>query len=540
MIPNTPIAENLEWINFNWKAIENRVKFLRYRIFNASKKKDFKTTTQLQYLMLNSSANILLSIRRITALNQKLSGIDKIRIHLIQDLMTLDFSTYQPINYQNLTVPKTYRKQKLLKIQILKDQCIQMIVKNALEPQWEAIFEDNNYGSRPGRSSHDAINHVIQILKKYPNKKWIIRYHFHENLHEMNGETILKKIIDFPRVDLIFKWIKAQYLTPFLYNEQQNQLPQGDIITPLLANIALDELDKIIKHRYSSITSRHFYVRYNNSFILFCDSQTKSSEDKKWIFRWCQKINIQSNLQESQIKITSQGFDFLGVHILPKGEDNFIYTISPNQNAVREIRGNLKNIWMRGRGKDVQWVLDKLNPRIREWCNYYSFYKSAKIFKDLDNWMFQRSVRYCKRTHPNKSWEWMKQKYFGRFNAKKNSKWIFGDKESGKYLIRLSWTPIRQYIPIQIQASPDNILYRTYWDKRNSSGINNNQLWNISDFKIAHKQKHLCPICNSSLYNQEPIEKHRIIIKKSTQRMYAFNMIFVHTICYQCIKVKST
>nr|YP_010336655.1 putative reverse transcriptase/maturase [Rhodospora sordida]UNJ15061.1 putative reverse transcriptase/maturase [Rhodospora sordida] len=539
MSPNIQISENSEWINFNWKAIESRVKFLRYRIFNASKKKDNRTIIHLQHLMLNSSANILLSIRRVTALNQRLSGIDKIRIHLIQDLMTFDFSQYKPIVYQNLVIPKTHRKQKLLKIQIIRDQCIQLIVKNALEPQWEAKFEDNSYGSRPGRCSHDAINHMTQIIKKYPLKTRIINATFVGCLTKINGEIILKKIFDFPRIDLIFQWLKSEYLTEYLFRQTEIGLPQGDAISSLLANIALDELDKIIKKKYLSVTSRHFYVRHSDSFLLFCETEEHALKDRNIIIRWAKNANIAYSLQNLKINKVSEGFNFLGIEVPPQKYTNLPITVVPNQLAVKEIRAKLKAIWMRGRGKDVQWVLNKLNPRIREWCNYYSFYKSSKIFKDLDNWMFQRSVRYCKRTHPNKSWGWMQQKYFGRFNAKKASKWIFGDKESGKYLIRLNWTPIRQYIPIEIQASPDNIIFENYWIKRNATGITNNQLWNVSDFKIAHRQTHVCPICESSLYNEEPIEKHRIIVKKSTSRVYSFNMIFVHSICYQCIKTAS-
>mmetsp|Transcript_45201 Transcript_45201/g.175518 ORF Transcript_45201/g.175518 Transcript_45201/m.175518 type:complete len:536 (-) Transcript_45201:2278-3885(-) len=530
------IRENSEWINFNWKAIENRVKFLRYRIFNATQKKDISTTCHLQYLMLNSSANILLSIRKVTALNQRLSGIDKIRIHLIHDLMSLNFSDYTPISYKNLSIPKTHRKQKLLKIQIIKDQCIQLIIKNALEPEWEAKFEDTSYGSRPGRCSHDAINHMTQIIKKYPEKACVMTVNLTGDLGLFNGEIILKRITNFPRIDLVFKWIKADYLKSYLYQQTEAGLPQGDIISSLLGNIALDELDKIIKSKYLNTNFHHFYVRYNESFLIFYSNQKQVNIDRDIIARWLKKAGISSSVQQFQINNVNSGFDFLDIQVFPRKYDTVAITVGPNKRAIQNIRSKLKAIWMRGRGKDVQWVLDKINPRVREWCSYFSFYKSSKIFKDLDNWMFHRSVRYCKRTHPNKSWGWMQQKYFGRFNAKKNSKWIFGDKETGKYLIRFSWTPVRHYIPIQTQASPDNIIYYDYWFKRNASGISNNQLWNISDVKIAHRQSHMCPICEESLYNQEPIEKHHIILNRSTKRIYSFNMVFVHSICYQCIK----
>nr|YP_009296832.1 maturase [Bangiopsis subsimplex]AOM66175.1 maturase [Bangiopsis subsimplex]ARO90466.1 putative reverse transcriptase/maturase [Bangiopsis subsimplex] len=533
---NHYVISDLEWINFNWKAIENRVKFLRYRIFNASRKKDFKTVTHLQQIMLNSSANILLAIRRVTAINRQLSGIDKIRIHLIQDLMLLDFSTYKPITYNNLIIPKTHRKQKLLKIQIIKDQCIQLIIKHALEPQWEAYFEDNVYGERPGRSSHDAISHIIQIIKLYSTNKWVLNIDLSSYIFQLNGEVILKKLRFFPRIDLIFRWLKAGYITKNVYFHTTLGLPQGDIITSLLANIALDDLDKVIKMKYSTSTFNSFYVRYNGAIAILVEKKDTAHTLGKIISGWC--INIGFNLDLEQISKTfiPDGFNFLTVYIYSNAQDNRHLSVIPNEKAIKDIRDKLKNIWMRGRGKDILWVLDRLNPRIREWCNYYCFYKSSQIFKDIDNWMFQRSVRYCKRTHPNKSWTWMQQKYFGRFNIKRKSKWIFGDKESSRYLTRFSWTISRQYIPIQIQASPDNMLYEEYWCKRNATGITNDKLWNSSDFKIAQRQKHICPVCNNSLYNQEPIEKHKIVIKKSTSRLYTFNMIFIHSICYQCIK----
>lgn len=538
---NTPILDNSEWINFNWRAIENRVKFLRYRIFNASKKKDYETVIKLQQLMLNSSANILLSVRRITAINKQLSGMNKIRMHLIEDIMTLDFSHYKPITYENLIIPKTHRKQKLLKIQILKDQCIQLIVKHALEPQWEAQFEENTYGGRPGRSSHDAINHLAQIIKLYSSKKYILTLDLGKYIYQFNGEIILKKIKFFPRVDLIFRWLKAGYISSNIFSQSDLGLPQGDHISSLLANIALDEIDKVIKKQSVTTSTRSFYVRHEKSLAILAEDIETVETINKIIRIWCQVVGgVNYSVNSDSIHSIEKGFNFLTVYFCPKYHYSASVSIVPNEQAIKEIREKLKNIWMRGRGKDVQWVLDKLNPRIREWCNYYCFYKSSQIFKDLDNWMFQRSVRYCKRTHPNKSWSWMQQKYFGRFNAKRNSKWIFGDKESGKYLTRLSWTIARQYIPIQIQASPDNVMYKEYWNKRNSIGITNNQLWNVADFKIAQKQKHICPVCENSLYNQEPIEKHRILIKRNSSLISPFNMIFVHSICYQCIKTYSS
>ena len=532
------IINTSEWVNFNWKAIENRVQFLRYRIFNAAKKQDSPTTIRLQQLMLNSSANILFAIKKITSNNpyQYLSGIEKIRLYLIQDLMNIDLGIYRPIIYKNLIIPKTSRKQKLLKIQIIKDQCIQLIIKNALEPQWEAQFEENLYGARPGRCSHDAIAHAMQIICTDNLKKWVVQADFAQSLDNLNGEIILKKLSDFPRIDLILKWLKAGSIHSLNSSYLGFVFVSKDIIYSLLINIAFDDFDKILKRNYSTITTKYFYLRYISSLLIFSESKETAVQDRNLLSLWCKHIGIQFIYNQIQIHSLSNGFPFLGIEFSPKRHKNQFMTLLPNQEAQKEIRSKLKTIWMRGRGKDVQWVLDKLNPRIREWCNYYCFYKSSQVFKDIDNWMFQRSVRYCKRTHPNKSWTWIQHKYFGRFNAKRNSRWIFGDKETGKYLTRLAWTSPRRYSPIQIQACPDNIIYRDYWIKRNATGINNNQLWNLSDFKIAQRQNHICPICELSLYNHEPIEKHRIIIRKAATQIYPFNMIFVHSMCYQCVK----
>lgn len=527
-----------EWVNFNWKAIQHRVKFLRYRIFSATRKKDSSNTIRLQGLMLNSSANILLAIRQVTSNNRykSFSGIEKIRIHLVQELMNINLSSYSPIVYKSLNIPKTSRKQKLLKIEILKDLCIQLIVKNALEPEWEARFEENTYGSRPGRCSHDAIAHSVQIMRTDSARQWVTSMHLEQTLSNLNVELILRKLHSFPRVDLIFKWLKAGCIN--LNNHFQLDLGAAvdSVVGSLLLDITFDDFDKIIKNHYSSATTRHFYVRHTNNILIFSQTKEEAMSSRSLFALWCENMGINCTLDSVQISHLKDGFNFLGIQVCPKKYSNYSIALVPNQDAQKEIRAKLKSIWMRGRGKDVQWVLEKLNPRIREWCSYYSFYKSSKIFKDIDNWMFQRSVRYCKRTHPNKSWTWMQKKYFGRFNAKKNSRWIFGDKETGKYLIRFSWTTIRQYTPIQIQASPDNVIYESYWIKRNATGITNNQLWNISDFKIAQRQNNICPICEGSLYNQEPIEKHRIIIKKSATQIYPFNMMFLHSMCYECLK----
>jgi RNA-directed DNA polymerase len=170
-----------DWQTIDWKKANRVVRNLRQRIFRATQEGDWKKVRSLQKLMLRSRSNILLSVRRVTQINQgkHTPGIDKVvvktpaaRGRLVDDLSTYTIWRAKPA--RRVYIPKTNGKQRPLGIPVIKDRCLQAMIKNALEPSWEARFEGISYGFRPGRGCHDAIEKIFGLALPNKRKKWVL------------------------------------------------------------------------------------------------------------------------------------------------------------------------------------------------------------------------------------------------------------------------------------------------------------------------------------------------------------------------------
>lgn len=174
-------------------------------------------------------------------------------------------------------------------------------------------------------------------------------------------------------------------------------------------------------------------------------------------------------------------------------------------------------------------VLMKLNPIIRGWANYYRTVVASKIFTKIDYWMWNRTIRYLRATHPKKPWPWRAGKYFGRLNPKYEDNWVFGDKQSGRFLLKFSWFKITRHALVKGTASPDDPSLREYWWERRK--VNFLRL-SDSDVKLAEKQDWRCPVCGMDLNNGEELHRHHKIPKgKGGQDSYS-NRELVHLYCH--------
>ncbi len=175
-------TESTDWNAIDWKEQHRLVRNLRQRIFRATQEGDWRKIRSLQRLMLRSRANVLTSVRRVTQINQgkNTPGVDKVvvktpteRGNRADDLLACTPWRAQPA--RRVYIPKANStKLRPLGIPVIRDRALQAIVKNALEPSWEARFERTSYGFRPGRGCHDAIGRIYSICRPQYRKKWIL------------------------------------------------------------------------------------------------------------------------------------------------------------------------------------------------------------------------------------------------------------------------------------------------------------------------------------------------------------------------------
>jgi len=217
-------------------------------------------------------------------------------------------------------------------------------------------------------------------------------------------------------------------------------------------------------------------------------------------------------------------------HVPNQRKSGWKLLIKPSKKSVQRLVERLRTEWLSLRGHDTKTVLARLNPIIRGWANYYRNSVAKRVFNKLDDYMFTREVRYMKHTHGRKSQAWRSARYFGKLNLAREDKYVFGDKQTGHYLLKFSWFPIERHILVAGANSPDDPRLAAYWNKRQLSKINDLKP-NIR--KLARQQAGRCPLCGQSLFVHEDIEQHHIVSRKEGGTDDRSNLLLVHYYCHQ-------
>jgi RNA-directed DNA polymerase len=495
---------------------------------------------------MRSRSNALQSVRRVTQINRgkNTPGVDKLVVKTpkARGKLADHIRSYQPwraIPARRVYIPKSDGKLRPLGIPTIIDRVMQAIVKNALEPHWEACFEATSYGFRPGRGCHDAIARIYSTSRPNKRKKWVLDADIEGAFDNISHDKLLEIIGKFPAKELIRQWLKAGYVDEGFLHGTETGTPQGGVISPLLANIALHGMEDALGIRYNKrgeTVGRRAIVRYADDFVVFCESREDAEATRQDIRDWLATRGLQLSESKTRIVHLTEGFDFLGFNIrhyrAPQtSRSGYKLLIKPSKESVQEFRNRLKQEWMSLKGHNVHAVIRRLNPILRGWANYFKVGVAKDTFSSLDYWMFRRCIRYTKFTHPTKSWRWRKTRYWGELNSRRKDKWVFGDKSTGNgYLLKLSWTPIERHVLVKGTASPDDPELKEYWinrQRRKIEDLPTNQRW------LARSQKGRCTHCRSSLFNGEALHIHHLYPGGTDEREHLENLRLLHYFCHQ-------
>ena len=208
-------------------------------------------------------------------------------------------------------------------------------------------------------------------------------------------------------------------------------------------------------------------VRYADDFVCFCETKEDAEQVQEILRAWLKDRGLTLSPEKTKIVHLSEGFNFLGFNIRHyqaplTSRTGWKVLIKPSKEAVKKMMEQVKEEWHRGKGANALAILSRLNPLIRGWANYFRIGVAQEIFRQLDRWMFYKALRYAKYTHPTKPIHWLKKKYWGRLNLDRLDSWTFGDKQTGKYLLKLSWFPIERHTLVKGTASPDDPRLKDY------------------------------------------------------------------------------
>jgi len=560
---------NLAWNDIDWTLVQDRISRQQRRVYKASRQGNKSKVHAIQRRIIVSLDARLLAVRKITTENKgrSTSGVDGVKS--ISHEQKIKVAYKLKLDGKAKTIPRTHiskpgkSEMRPLGIPTIEDRAKQMLAKLALEPEWEPIFESNSYGFRPGRSSHDAIATLLLSLRG--KSRYILDADIQKCFDRIDHEKLLSKLNTFETMkDQIRAWLKADIMVSYQNKPDEIFLsmegtPQGGVISPLLANIALHGLGDHIKEWYAntwySTTGRSANVskrdrkaaigfsRYADDFVITAADQEDVEAIEKQVEIWLDKeAGLELSKAKTRIINSTEGFEFLGFQIVSiKKQEEYRIKIHPSRSSKARIIQRVRKLIQENKSASSYNLITLLSSRIIGWANYFRYSECIQDFSKLDYLIYNqvRAWVFRRKSKGLRSRTKLKEKYFPEgkeylFKEKKyQNNWILTgqtlskDKIKENFLPKMVWVGSAKYIKIKGSASPydgDHL----YWAERteNYSGFNHR----IS--KLLKIQKGRCRICGELYTPMDIIEiDHTIPKNKGGSDRYE-NLQALHKHCH--------
>ncbi len=467
------------WLQADWAAIKSEVKRLQMRIAKATKESRWGKVKALQHVLTHSHSGRMLAVRRVTENRGKRTpGIDG-RLWLTPAAKWFGMESTRSRGYRarplrRIYIPKSNGKKRPLGIPCMRCRAMQALWKLALEPVAETLADPNSYGFRSERSTADAIEQCFNILAKREHAKWILEGDIRGCFDNFSHEWFLENIPMDRRI--LHQWLQAGYIEQGALFATQAGTPQGGIISPVIANMALDGLEAAI---YASVGQksqdrRRFKlnaVRYADDFVVTGISK-EVLEDKVLpaVRLFMAARGLELSEEKTRITHITEGFDFLGQNVRKYGNK---LLIKPAKKSIASILGKIKEIVKANRGTTQASLIHQLNPVIRGWAMYHRHVVSKSCFSSIGNEIWRLLWKWSKHRHPDKNSGWIKQKYF---HAIAGQNWIFATKEriakglnQWLQLFQAATVPIKRHIKVKAMANPFDSDWQDYFNHRRTS-----------------------------------------------------------------------
>jgi RNA-directed DNA polymerase len=426
------------WQDIPWKKVQRHVFRLQKRMYRATQRGDVRTVRKLQNLLCKSWYARLFAVRRVTQDNRgkQTAGIDGVRSlpppqrwQLARELQLDGKAT--PL--RRTWIPKRGSPEKRpLGIPTQHERARQTLVRQALEPEWEAKLAPHTYGFRPGRSCWDAIAAVFHRIKFRP--QYMLKVDMAKGFDRLDHQALWAKLPAPPGIRRqVRAWLRSGIMEDDVFSPTTAGTPQGGSVSPLLALIALHGMDTAITQVYPEA----HVIAYADDCMVLHEDRSVLEHGQHLFMTWLAEIGLTLNVTKTHIRHTLEGdqpgMDFLGCHMRqyrvgthqsgkgPRGHQRlgFKTLITPAKVNVKTHLAELGRIIRSSRAWPQAALIRQLNPQIRGWANYYRTWVSQATFRRVDHLTWVKLRHWARRRHPNASAGWVYDRYWPRRDSRR-------------------------------------------------------------------------------------------------------------------------